>query len=502
MKFIDKYLDRITMYRLVLYYLIALLLVALIFCFTGLLKFSPLALAASTVYLLVVCLVVNWLFAKIFKAPVNGESAYITALILALIISPVISINQLIFLTAAGGAAMASKYLLARHNKHIFNPAAIAVTLTALAAQQPPSWWVGTAVLAPFVAAGGLLLARKLRRLRLVFAFFAVAVAAMAVISWIQGFSPGPALRKEFLDSSLLFLGFVMLTEPLTTPPRLSGRLSYVALVGLLFPPQLHILSLYSTPELALVIGNIYSYLISPKRKFVPARLHKSKLAPDILEVAFKPKTKLSYQAGQYVEITLDHQKPDSRGDRRFFTLASSPTESELKFGVKLYQPGSSFKRALAAGGARQQAAVGQLAGDFSLPGDPKQKLCFIAGGIGVTPYRSMMKYLMDKHEKRDVALFYSEKTEPELVYRDVFDAASKQLGVKIVYTLDTPPKSWTGASGRLTADLIKQNLPDFADRTFYISGSYPMVATLKSQLRASGIKPNKIKTDFFPGYA
>jgi ferredoxin-NADP reductase len=504
LKIIDKLLDRITMYRLVLYYLIALILAAIILSLFGLVSYSPQAIAFNALYLTVVCVIVNTLFARAFRTPENGESAYITALILALIITPMISVNHLIFLSAAGVIAMASKYILAFHKKHIFNPAAVAVAVTALAASQPPSWWIGTAVLLPFVIVGGVLLARKLRRIRLVLAFFVVALAVTTIISMVQGFGPLITLKKELLDSSLFFLGFVMLTEPLTMPPTLRGRLSYAILVGILFPPQINLFGIYTTPEYALLIGNIYSFIISPKIKLVPKLVKKNKLAPDITEFVFQPEKPLKYRAGQYIEMTIPPKlrETDSRGNRRFFTLSSSPTEKDLRFGLKFYEPGSKFKTSLAKADSNTPIAIGQLAGDFTLPRNKTQKLCFVAGGIGITPYRSIMKYLLDQNEQRDIALFYSEKSEQELVYRGIFDEAAKTLGAKVIYGLETAPKNWQSQTGRLTAEMIKSELPDYQERLFYVSGPYPMVAAITSQLRAAGVPRRRIKTDFFPGYA
>src|SRR6266480_5453182 len=102
MKFIDNFLDTITMYRLVLYFLLLLLGVAFVFCILGILHFNPFLLVFSTVFLFAICWVANKLFAKTFGAPTNVESAYISALILALIITPAQSLNDIPFLFWAG----------------------------------------------------------------------------------------------------------------------------------------------------------------------------------------------------------------------------------------------------------------------------------------------------------------------------------------------------------------------------------------------------------------
>src|SRR5689334_16495331 len=108
MKLIDNFLDTITMYRLILYYLIGLLVVAFVYCVLGILHFNPFLLVFSSVFLVAICWITNKMFAKTFNAPTNVESAYISALILALIITPAQSFMDVMFLFWAGVLTMAS----------------------------------------------------------------------------------------------------------------------------------------------------------------------------------------------------------------------------------------------------------------------------------------------------------------------------------------------------------------------------------------------------------
>ena len=139
MNYIDSRLDRITMYRLLVLYLEVLLGAAMLLSALGFLSFNPLSIAFSAGFLVGICLLANRIFASVFNAPANPESSLITALILALIITPPASIQGYVFLTAAAGLAIASKYLLTIRGRHIFNPAAVAVALTAIAAGESAS---------------------------------------------------------------------------------------------------------------------------------------------------------------------------------------------------------------------------------------------------------------------------------------------------------------------------------------------------------------------------
>lgn len=505
MRFIENFLDQITMYRLVLYYLTALIANALIFSFLGIISFSPFSIIFSTAVLVTVSFVANKVFAKIFNVPANIESLYISALILALIITPSQSIQEAIFLGLAAVLAMASKYILAINKKHIFNPAAIAVFLTAIVINQPASWWVGNSAMLPITLLGGLLILKKIQKTDLVFSFLATSLLVIIAFAVFNGTNLLEILNQTFLYSPFLFFAFVMLTEPQTTPPSKKMQLFYAVLVGLLYSSQLHIRNFYITPEFALIIGNIFSYIVSLKQKLILFLKEKIQIAPDIFDFVFTPKEKLQFLPGQYMEWTLEHPNPDTRGNRRYFTIVSSPTENELRLGIKFYSQGSSFKNTLINIGHDVPIVATQLAGDFTLPKDEKQKLVFIAGGIGITPFRSIIKYLVDVNEKRDIVLLYANKRSSDIVYKNIFDEAEKKLGIKTIYALSDEnqiPKNWTGKVGRIDEKMMREEIPDFQERIFYLSGPHSMVSAFEKTLLDMGIAKNKIKIDFFPGYA
>lgn len=505
MEFIDSFLDRITMYRLVLYYLFSLIGIAALFGFFGIISINPFYLIFSLTFLITICWITNNIFSFIFKAPTNVESVYITALILALIIRPAQSIHDLPILFWSGVLAISSKYILAINKKHIFNPVAIAVILTDIGIGISANWWTGTTAMMPFVVIGGLLIVKKIRKEYFIFTFFIVALATVGIFSMLSGGNYIEYIQKTLLHSSLFFLGFVMLTEPLTTPPTKNLQIIYAAIVGFLFAPQINIAGFYSTPEMALCIGNIFSYLVSPKFKLMLNLKEKIQYGADILDFTFFLDKKFLFLPGQYMEWTLPHKSPDSRGNRRYFTIASSPTEDTLKLGIKFYPNGSSFKRNLANLSNQFPLTGGQLAGEFTLPQNLNKKCVFIAGGIGITPYRSMIKYLIDTKEKRQIALLYSNRLASEIAYKDIFDEANKELGIKTIYTLtdeENIPNNWTGEKGRINSDMIMRNIPDYLERIFYLSGPHTMIEAFEKVLKDMNVKNKNIKKDFFPGLA
>ncbi len=505
LRFLDSLLNRVTMYRLVLYILIVYLAVAEVFSALGLIKTDTILLLFSIGVLLAACLGTNWLFTRTFHVVANVESSIITALLLALIITPPHSTNDLWFLIWASILAMASKYILAYQRKHLFNPAALAVALTYFSTNQSASWWIGNASLLPMVTVGGLLLVRKLRRFDLVASFVGSALVVTVLASLFGRVNIISAIINLLLSSPLVFFASLFLTEPLTTPPTRKLQVYYGAIVGILFSPQIHLGAFYFTPELALLIGNLFSYAVSSKQTLVLKFREKIRQSADTYDFVFAPDKQLAFVPGQYMEWTLGHNQPDSRGNRRFFTLVSSPTEHNLRLGIRFSENSSSFKKALLEMKWGQEITASNLAGDFVLPANPGKKCVLIAGGIGVTPFRSMIKYLLDTRQRRPLVLFYSVKTVDEILYRDVFDKAVRDLGIKVIYTLtdlQKIPAGWTGKTGRITAAMIKSEVPDFRKSSFYLCGPDAMVSGFKDDLSRINVSNSQIKTDYFAGFS
>lgn len=503
LKTIDYYLDRITMYRLVLYVLIAYILIAVVFSTFGALGFSPFQLIISSLLLIAVSWCANRVFSNVFAAPYNVESFYISALILSLIVNPAKNLDDYILLGWIAILSVASKYILAIRRKHIFNPAAISLVITGMFLGQSGSWWIGSAWMTPFVIAGGFLIIRKLRFEDLAWSFFTTSVALSLLFDILFGGNVFSAFAQIGFHSFLIFMGTIMVTEPLTLPPTKKLQMIYGAIVGFLSVPKLHIGSFYLDPELALALGNIFAYIVSSRQKLILNLCDKIQIGDNILDFVFDSKSKLAFIPGQYMEWTLPPSGSDSRGNRRYFTIASSPTESTIRLGVRFYDKSSTFKNALFSLPKDTPVVASQLAGEFTLPKDPAKKIVFIAGGIGITPYRSMLKYLIDKKQKRDIIVVYSNSKSGEIVYGDILSEAEQICGVRTVYTLTDKadiPNGWTGKVGRIDDTLIAESIPDFKTRYFYLSGSFAMISSLEQTLARMGVEKNRIIKDFFPG--
>lgn len=210
-------------------------------------------------------------------------------------------------------------------------------------------------------------------------------------------------------------------------------------------------------------------------------------IADHISSFYFSADTKPHYVAGQFTELYLPHQNRDNRGDKRFYTLSSSPTEELLAITTKFAaENGSSFKQALQALEPGASVELASPMGDFVLPKDPSIPLTFVAGGIGCTPFRSMLQYCLDSGEKRDITVIYGAGQPQELAFEKLFAGATTSFIPLVNQALDAEYiLSHSNSSGYL-----------------YLSGPEAMIEALQKDLRQAGVERKRIQTDFFPGYA
>lgn len=500
---VDNFLNSITMYKLVLYGLMVISILAIFLGFLGLLPYSGVSLLISYLAACSVCFGLNYILGVIFKAPVNAESWAITAHILFLIMWPISGVDELYSLVAVCAIAIGSKFILAINKKHIFNPAAIGAAALTLSGNANVNWWVGSLFLFPATLILGLLVVRKIRRFYLFFSFLTASVTVLTINTLIKGLNLSEILIQTFISGPLIFFGTIMMTEPQTTPPGRKLQMIYGGLTGALFSSQIQIMNFLMTPEIALIGGNVFSYIVSPKQKLILTLKEKIKLSPSIYEFIFSPNQKLNFIPGQYLEWTIPNKSMDLRGNRRYFTIASSPSENDIRLGIKMAKEPSSFKKALSSMENGSLITASQLSGDFILESDSNEKLVFIAGGIGVTPFRSIIKKLVDSGEKKSIVLFYTNVIPEDFVYKDIFKQAEMN-GVKTVYILSDKtnvPNDWKGKTGYITEEMIKDEVSDYKGRKYYLSGPTAMVNSYKKLLASLGIPMNKIITDYFPGF-
>jgi ferredoxin-NADP reductase len=500
---LDRVLGRVTMYGLVIISLGALGVAALVLTFVpGAVSFTPLALLAGASVLLVVSYLSNGIAGLIFRTRPQLSSTIITALLLLFIFTPSIDPLPLLGLALAAFVAVATKYLLAWRGRHVFNPAAAAAFIVGFPGLPFgfATWWVATPPLLPIAAVGALLILFRTRRLWLGLVFVGTVAVVWQVRGLLTATGPLDVLSLSLLSLPTVFFAGFMLSEPLTLPPRCWQQLAEAALVGLVSSVGFTLGPLYSSPQLALLIGNLLAFLVGQRRGIRLRFEGRRQLTPTSWDFAFRPAAPVRFHPGQYMELTLPHSGTDARGWRRVFSIATAPATGEVRFGVRLPDKPSSFKTALMALEPGATVTATSVSGDFTLPADPTRKLLLVAGGIGVTPFVGQLEHAAGEPQPRDVVLVYAVSSATELAYGPELEAA----GVRVVVVCpDRPlvlPPHWTWVQGdTLSAGIVHDNVPDARDRTAYVSGAPTAVSALKRALRGTGVR--RVRTDTFIGY-
>lgn len=244
--------------------------------------------------------------------------------------------------------------------------------------------------------------------------------------------------------------------------------------------------------------------IAEPKEFYLPL-VKKTQLAKDTYSFYFgSANTDFNFLPGQYIRMTLAIKNPDNRGNSRPFTIASSPLEkNHIMITTKIIQ--SSFKKRLAKLAPGEKVKFFGPMGGFVFDDQKKDQRVLLAGGIGITPFHSMITYAFEKKFSIPINLFVSFSTVEEMIfYEELSTIANKNPHIKVVYTISRPELSkekWIGETGRISEALIKKHLPDFTKPQYFIVGPPAMVAAIEKVVRGIGIASERIFIENFTGY-
>lgn len=225
---------------------------------------------------------------------------------------------------------------------------------------------------------------------------------------------------------------------------------------------------------------------------------HSHAEAENIRTFYFRSERPVPYTAGQFAEWTLKHPKPDSRGVKRWFTISSSPNQELVTITTKFADKPSSFKLALNNLKQGDEILMSDPMGDFVLPKLVQTPLVFVAGGIGITPFHSILSWQSDTKETRPITLIYGVNNEDEIIFTETFEKA----GIIPKIVVSNPSYAWGGERGSLTGEMILGLAQPSDDALVYVSGPEPMVEKLEKELMTAGIRKDQFVGDFFPNYS
>lgn len=219
---------------------------------------------------------------------------------------------------------------------------------------------------------------------------------------------------------------------------------------------------------------------------------HRHQETQDTVSFRFRSAEIGTWKPGQYLHYTLEHRHSDTRGSERYFTIASAPFEGFIQLTTRFVEKDcSTFKKALRDMVVGDSIEADGLEGDFVVE-DPRRALVFIAGGIGITPYRAMLLGLDHAGAAINADLLYANRDE-DFPFKDELESlAGKHPGLRIHYF---------AGPRRLDEQAIKAAVGDLGRPLFYVSGPELMVEAFDKLLKGMSVSEPRIKTDYFPGY-
>lgn len=227
----------------------------------------------------------------------------------------------------------------------------------------------------------------------------------------------------------------------------------------------------------------------------------KGEIAEGTLRVDFEITEPVSFKSGQYMFVTLKNPPyTDEKGNKRQFSINNSPnTQGILTMTTRITE--SAFKRSLKELPLGSEVEIGPIAGVFTLPEDTAKPLVFIAGGIGITPFLSMLEYIKEEGLPYKITLIYSNRNQASTAYlAELKNLASLLPNFKLILTM-TEDNSWEGERRLIDSKFITEYFPDLNASFYMVVGPPGMVEAVSKALAEAGVKPENIKKENFTGY-
>lgn len=219
------------------------------------------------------------------------------------------------------------------------------------------------------------------------------------------------------------------------------------------------------------------------------------------IAVTFALDQDIAFLAGQYVFVTLPSPLySDDRGNRRHFSIVSSPNQKRaITIATRIGE--SAFKRSLREMPIGSYVELGPIAGVFTLPQTVDRPLVFLAGGIGITPFMSMLRFAQEEKLEFQISLFYANREKASASYFLELQEKTKTIPHFQFIPTFTKDPTWEGEKRRIDASFIKQYVSDVQKPLYYIVGPSAMVSAMHEVVSSLGVLPEQIKRENFTGY-
>jgi ferredoxin-NADP reductase len=232
--------------------------------------------------------------------------------------------------------------------------------------------------------------------------------------------------------------------------------------------------------------------------------LSRVEVAEGTMAFHFEKPSGFRFKAGQFADVTLiDPAETDAEGNTRTFSIASSPFENELVFTTRMRD--TAFKRSLKKVPLSTEVKIGSAAGSFTLHKDRAKPAVFLAGGIGITPFLSILRQAHHDRLPHKLYLFYSNRRPEDTAFLDTLqNLEMTNPNLRLICTMTEMSKSekeWKGETVVIDQEMLSRHLATLQGPIYYSAGPPAMVAGMRAMLVSAGVDEDDIRTEDFAGY-
>ena len=227
-------------------------------------------------------------------------------------------------------------------------------------------------------------------------------------------------------------------------------------------------------------------------------------VAEGTMAFRFTRPSAFEFRAGQSVDVTLiDPPETDAEGNTRTFSIASPPFEDNLTIATRMRD--SAFKRVLRQAPQGLEVRVEGPGGSFALHKNATKPAVFLAGGIGITPFLSMVRQAAKDKAPQLLYVFYSNRRPEDTPFLDLLAAVpAENPNFHFIATMTAMAKSrrqWTGETGVIDREMLLRHVSELVGPIYYVAGPPAMVTAMRAMLASAGLDEDDIRTEEFSGY-
>jgi ferredoxin-NADP reductase len=210
------------------------------------------------------------------------------------------------------------------------------------------------------------------------------------------------------------------------------------------------------------------------------------------------------FRPGQSMDLTLlNPPESDAEGNTRAFSIASAPFDNDLMIATRMRD--TAFKRVLRKATPGLQVEIDGPSGSFVLHRRSEKPAVFLAGGIGITPFLSIIRQAGHDKSPHHLYLFYSNRRPEDAAFLDLLSEATKQNpNLQLIATMtemDRSHREWKGETGSINKEMLAKHLPSLQGPIYYLAGPPAMVAAMRRMLIEARADEDDIRTEEFSGY-